>query len=105
MACDLVPLVCTVNHNDWSIMYGVAKDYEYSATHKRERLTLWSGAFMSEYEGEAYSRPKGNGYIITRYTGERLPVWCPVGFTDENYDEIVKALRNALEIHDWVKTL
>ena len=33
--------------------YGVSTDYEWARTHKTDRLTIWSGPFMSVYEGEA----------------------------------------------------
>jgi hypothetical protein len=35
--------------------YGVMDDYDYTSTHKRERLLIWSGPFASVREGEAYS--------------------------------------------------
>ena len=37
--------------------YGITTDYEYSSTHKRERLTIWSPPFFSVFEGDAEACP------------------------------------------------
>lgn len=79
---------------------GVMSDYDYNGTHKRERLTLWSGAFASVYEGEAYSLPRGDGYMITLEYGGKIRVTCPTTpRTDENYLEIDEALRVAMNAY------
>lgn len=79
--------------------YGIIEDYDYNATHKRKRLTLWSGPFASVREGEAYSLPKGDGYMVTLEYGEKVRVTCPVERTDENYQEQDKAFNVALNRH------
>lgn len=76
--------------------YGVAADYEYTATHKRERLAVWSGPFCSVYEGEAFSLPKGDGYMVTTYNGDKVRVVCPTPRTDDNYLAVDAAIADAL---------
>lgn len=76
--------------------YGIIDDYEYSAAHRRERLTVWSGPFASVWEGEAYSLPRGNGYMVTTYDGEKIRVTCPTPRNDENYLAIDAAINDAL---------
>lgn len=80
--------------------YGVMKDYDYSATHKRERLTVWSGAFASQYEAVAYSLPKGDGYML-RLWDKRIRVECPTPRDDTTYEEIDRAINAAL--NDYYK--
>jgi hypothetical protein len=79
--------------------YGVTTDYEYSSTHKRERLLVWSGPFASVFEAQAYSLPKQDGYMLTTYHGAKIRVSCPCPRTDENYPEVDNALTNALRVH------
>lgn len=79
--------------------YGITEDYEYNATHKRKRIMLWSGAFMSIYEGEAFSLPNGNGFMVNLGYGDKVRVECPVERTDENYEEQDKAINDALNKH------
>lgn len=79
--------------------YGIIEDYDYNATHKRKRLTLWSGPFASVREGEAYSLPKGDGYMVTLEYGDKVRVECPVERTNENYIEQDKAINDALNKH------
>lgn len=76
--------------------YGITEDYEYNATHKRKRLMLWSGSFMSDYEGEALSLPKGDGYMANLGYGDKVRVTAPVERTDANYQEQDKAFNDAL---------
>ena len=79
--------------------YGIMEDYDYNATHKRKRLTLWSGPFASVREGEAYSLPKGDGYMVTLEYGDKVRVECPVERTNESYMEQDKAFNDALNKH------
>lgn len=79
--------------------YGIIEDYAYNATHKRKRLTLWSGPFASVREGEAYSLPKGDGYMVTLEYGDKIRVECPVERTSENFIEQDKAFNVALNRH------
>lgn len=79
--------------------YGVTTDYDYSDAHKRERLDVWSGPFMSEWEGSALSLPKGDGYMLTTHSGAKVRVSCPTPRTDETYREIDDAISAALREH------
>jgi hypothetical protein len=79
--------------------YGIIEDHDYNSTHKRKRLTLWSGSFMSDYEGEALSLPKGDGYMVNLGYGDKVRVECPVERTDANYQEQDKAFNDALNKH------
>jgi len=82
--------------------YSIATDYEYTETHKRERLSIWSGAFASDYEGEAYSRPRG--WTIRPYygLGDVIRVDGPNRRTDENYPEVDRLISDALEAY-WAE--
>jgi hypothetical protein len=79
--------------------FGIMMDEEYNLTHKRKRMTIWSGPFASVLEGEGLSLPKGDGYMITTYHGEKVRVECPVERTDANYEEQDKAINDALNKH------
>jgi hypothetical protein len=79
--------------------YGLIEDYEYNATHKRKRYTIWSGPFASVREGEMYSLPKGDGFMITLEYGDKIRVTCPVERTDETYVEQDKAINDALNAY------
>jgi hypothetical protein len=79
--------------------YGITEDYEYNLTHKRKRILLWSGGFMLDYEGDAFSLPKGNGFMINLGYGDKVRVECPVERTDASYEEQDKAINEALNRH------
>lgn len=79
--------------------YGVMTDYEYTATHKRERITVWSAPFASVYEGEGYSLPNGAGYMVTTYNGDKVRVACPAPRNETNYNVVDKAIAAALNAH------
>ena len=77
--------------------YGVRDEPEYTATHKREMLTIWSGPFYETYEGTALSLPNGQGYMVTTYNdGEKVRVLCPSPRTSENFHEVDNAISEAL---------
>lgn len=76
------------------MQYGVTSDYEYNATHRRERLDIWSNPFYSVWEGEAYSL--ASGYMLTTYNGDKIRVVCPTPRRDDNYEEIDAAINEAL---------
>ena len=78
--------------------YGVTTDYEYSATHKRHRLEVWSGPFFSVWEGTAYSLPSG-GYMVTTYNGDKVRVACPSPRDADNYSDVDAAINEALNAH------
>lgn len=79
--------------------YGITEDHEYNATHKRKRIMVWSGMWMSDFEGEAFSLPKGDGFMVNLGYGEKVRVTCPVERTDATYIEQDKAFNVALNKH------
>lgn len=79
--------------------YGVMTDYEYSDTHKRDRITVWTGPFASVYVAEGFSLPKGNGYMLTTYNGDKVRVTCPAPRTDATYQVTDAAIQEALSKH------
>lgn len=79
--------------------YGVSTDYDYNASHKRDRITVWSPPFASTYEAEGYSLPGGDGYMLTTYNGDKVRVTCPTPRTDETYEAVDKAVSDALNAH------
>ena len=79
--------------------FGVATDYEYALDHKRGRLTVWSGPFMSVLEAEAYSLPKGDGYMLHTYNGDKVRVTCPVPRDESNYQEVDKLIDDAMKAY------
>lgn len=74
--------------------FGVTTDYEY--TGKRDRIQVWSGAFMSTWEAEGYSLPKGDGYMLTTYNGDKVRVKCPTPRNYYTYREVDAAIELAL---------
>lgn len=79
--------------------YGVMTDYEYGATHKRERITVWSPPFASVFEAEGYSLPKRDGYSLTTYNGDRLIVRTGGVRRDDNFCEVDRLIAEALVAH------
>lgn len=79
--------------------FGLIEDYDYNATHKRKRFTIWSGPFASVREGEMYSLPNGKGFMITLEYGHKIRVECPVERTDTTYIEQDKAINDALNAY------
>lgn len=75
--------------------FGVATDYEYNKTHKRDRITVWSGQFCDTFEADGLSLPTG-GYMLT-YFGKKIRVKCPSPRTEENYLQVDAAVSAALE--------
>lgn len=78
--------------------YGVMTDYDHSAEHKRQRLTVWSGPFMSTFEGEAYSLPAG-GFMVTTYNADKIRVTCPSPRDESNFEAVDAAISDALNAH------
>jgi hypothetical protein len=65
-------------------------------THKRrQRLTIWSGAFASDYEGRAVELPKHNGFMVA-IGGQKIRVECPSPRTNENYLVVDQAINQAI---------
>ena len=77
--------------------YGVMTDYEYNSEHKRERITVWSGPFMSTFEAEGYSLPGRNGYMLTTYNGDKVRVACAMR-NGQTYEAVDKAISEALAV-------
>ena len=78
--------------------YGVMDDYEYNATHKRTRITVWSPPFASVFEADGYSLPNGAGYMLMTYNGDKVRVACSIRDAD-TYREIDAAISAALNAH------
>ena len=78
-------------------MFGIATDYEYSATHKRQRLIVWSGSFMSTFEGDALSLK--DGFMVTTYNSDKVRVTCPSVRNETTYREVDDAISAALDAH------
>lgn len=79
-------------------MFGVMTDYDYNATHKRDKVTVWSGPFCSTWDAVGYSLPKGDGYMLTTYGGAKVRVTCPLR-SEETWEEADKAVNDALIAH------
>jgi hypothetical protein len=79
--------------------FGVLTDYEYRVSHKRDRLVVWSGPFLSRFEAVGLSLPAGNGYMLTTYKGDKVRVECPSPRDEENLDDVDVAVSLALKAH------
>lgn len=79
--------------------YGVTTDYDYNASHKRDRVQVWSPPWMSTWEAEGYSLPRGDGYMLTTYNGDKVRVTCPTPRSHENYQIVDQAISDALNAH------
>ena len=69
---------------------------EYSPLFGRERLTLWSGPFCSQFEGSAIELPGHNGYMVEA-DGRRCRVECESPRTEENFRRVDEAINEALQ--------
>ena len=76
--------------------YSVASDYEYNATHKRDCITVWSGAFCSDFEASGLALPGNAGYMLNLYYGGKVRVECPCPRTELNYLEVDAAVCDAM---------
>ena len=79
--------------------FGVATDYDYSATHARDRITVWSGALYSVFEADGLSLPSGAGYMLTTYQGDKVRVECPAPRDGDNFSEVDRLIGSALNAH------
>lgn len=80
----------------------VANDYNYSRTHKRQRLTLWLGdGTAATYIGEAFNRPKGwTLYLDLRVRTEVVRLDTEhADRTDTNFRALDKLIEEAVEKH------
>lgn len=64
--------------------------------HKRQKLTIWSGQFASDYEGTAVELPKHNGFMV-EVDGKKIRVECESPRTEENYLAVDQAINNAIQ--------
>lgn len=69
---------------------------EYAPTFGRQNLTLWEGAFLSDYVGHAHELPRGDGFMVTTYSGRKVRVSCPAPRTAENYQAVDEAIASAV---------
>jgi hypothetical protein len=79
-----------------SKLFGVVTDYDYNRTHRRGRITVWSGQFMSDLEATGLSLPSG-GYMLRTYWGRKIRVRCPAPRTEANYREVDAAINAAMQ--------
>lgn len=70
---------------------------EYAPTFGRQNLTLWSGAFSSTFEGAARELPGHDGFMVTMYYGPKVRVTCAAPRTGDNFEQVDKAIRDAVE--------
>lgn len=70
---------------------------EYAPRFGRQVLTLWSGAFASDYEGEAVELPGHDGYMVhIGYLG-RIRVECEAPRTEHNFLRVDEAIDQAVK--------
>jgi hypothetical protein len=68
---------------------------ECSPKFGRQRLTLWSGSYCSDYEGEAIELPRHNGYMVN-VGGDLYRVHCPSPRTEENYETVDNVINETI---------
>lgn len=72
---------------------------EFAPKFGRQVLTLWSGSFMSDFEGTARELPGHNGFMITishSLWSHKTRVSCESPRNDENYERVDAAIEAAL---------
>lgn len=72
--------------------YGVTTDYDRNDGRRRDYLRVWSGPRYHTWEADGVSLPRGDGYMLTTYNGDRVRVSCPTPRTDETFQQINAAL-------------
>lgn len=72
---------------------------EHRPVHGRQCLTLWSGAFASDYEGAAVELSKHGGFCVT-VDSEKLRVECESPRTEANYIAVDAAINAAIAKHN-----
>lgn len=73
---------------------------EYAPKFGRQNLTLWSGAFASDFEGWAFELPNHNGFMVTLdhfLWSEKFRVECESPRDDENWMRVDEAIADAVE--------
>lgn len=85
--------------------YAVATNYDES-TAKRERITVWSGVFASDFEADGYANHGARTYSLTTYAGDKVAARLPEGITaprtGDNFQQIDQAISDALNAHYMV---
>lgn len=77
-------------------MYGVTTNYD-KTLFGREVIDVWSGSFMSDWEAEGVALPKGDGYMLKTYAGDKLRVTCEAPRTNDNFMRVDEAISNAMK--------
>lgn len=73
---------------------------EYTPKFGRQTLTLWSGAFASDFAGQAMELPSHDGFMVTfDYVAvtEKVRVSCESPRTGENYQHVDAAIQEAFD--------
>lgn len=71
-----------------------------------QTITLWSGAFMSEFEGRGRELPKHDGFMVEFAFlpgSPKVRVECPAPRNDENYEQVDAAIQAAFETTGGLK--
>ena len=71
---------------------------EYAPKFGRQVLTLWSGAFASNFDGTAVELPKHDGFMVTIdhfLWSHKVRVTCESPRTEENYERVDAAIEAA----------
>lgn len=76
----------------------VAVRDEYAPRFGRQVLTLWSGAYASDYEGSAWELPRHDGFMVAldAYGDRRVRVECEAPRTDDNFLRVDAAISEAV---------
>lgn len=73
---------------------------EYAPRFGRQVLTLWSGAFASDYEGRAWELPAHDGFMVDLdYFRGRIRVECEAPRDDANWMRVDDAIAAAVRAH------
>ena len=71
---------------------------EYAPRFGRQRLTLWSGAFASTFEGWATELPGHDGFMVELdYFRGKVRVACEAPRNDDNWMRVDDALNAAAQ--------
>ena len=76
---------------------------EHTPKFGRQVLTLWSGAFASDHEGDAWELPGHDGYMVALEFRGKVRVACESPRTTENFERVDAAI-NAVRISRETET-
>lgn len=68
---------------------------EYAPRFGRQTLTLWSGAYASDFEGDAMELPRHDGFMLT-IGGRKIRVTCDAPRTEDNFAQVDAAINATL---------